>query len=279
MRLPGTRHANEVIAVIAGAPAHRDLSSAVREGGPEGFVLGVERALGVAGLGGRRRGVPPPVGTHPVNRHGRLLRARHGAAPGVEQDEPQRMVAFAVEVFLAPVALLGGYADAEIGVVGRDGRDLLVDAEVTALFEDLDGEFAAQHPRTQPFQRGEPVGGQLQRALGVGRAGDDLTLLGGELLRGVVERIVGIALEARRDLRQLRLERDLGPCGRCAVQPPGRQSARELLGVDGLSVAQTHLDLHPVGFDGVHADVFLEHRAAEGRLRAPDSRGGGGRRL
>ena len=278
MRLSRARHADEVVAVIACAPAHRDLSRAVREGGPQGFVLGVERAFGVAGLGSRRRGVPPPVGTHPVNRHGRLLRARRGTAPGVEQDEPQRMVAFAVEVFLAPVALLGGYADSEIGVVGRDGRDLLVDAEIAAFFEDLDGEFAIQHPRTQPFQRGEPVGGQLQRAVGAGRAGDDLPLLGGELLRGVVERIVGVALEARRDLRQLRLERDFRSCGRCAVQPPGRQPAGELLRVDGLSVAEAHLDLHPVGLDGVHADVFLERRAAEGRLRAPDSRGGGGRR-
>ena len=278
MRLSRARHADEVVAGIARAPAHRDLSRAVREGGPQGFVLGVERAFGVAGLGSRRRGVPPPVGTHPVNRHGRLLRARRGTAPGVEQDEPQRMVAFAVEVLLVPVALLGGYADSEIGVVGRDGRDLLVDAEIAALFEDLDGEFAVQHPRTQPFQRGEPVGGQLQRAVGAGRAGDDLPLLGGELLRGVVERIVGVALEARRNLRQLRLERDFRSRGRCAVQPPGRQPAGELLRVDGLSVAEAHLDLHPVGLDGVHADVFLERRAAEGRFRAPDSRGGGGRR-
>lgn len=118
----------------------------------------------------------------------------------------------------------------------------------------------------------------MQRAVGAGRAGDDLPLLGGELLRGVVERIVGVTLEARRNLRQLRLERDFRSCGRCAVQPPGRQPAGELLRVDGLSVAEAHLDLHPVGLDGVHADVFLERRAAEGRFRAPDSRGGGGRR-
>lgn len=56
----------------------------------------------------------------------------------------------AVEVFVAPVAFLGGDPDPEIGVIGRYGRDLLVDAEVAALFEDLHREFAAQHTGLSP---------------------------------------------------------------------------------------------------------------------------------
>ena len=102
----------------------------------------------------------------------------------------------AVEVFVAPVAFLGGDPDPEIGVIGRYGRDLLVDAEVAALFEDLHREFAAQHTGAQPFQRGEFVGRERQRPLGVGGASDDFPLLGAKVFRGVVERIALVALEA-----------------------------------------------------------------------------------
>ena len=63
---------------------------------------------------------------------------------------------------VAPVAFLGGGSDPEVGVIGRYGRNLLVDAEVAALFEDLYRESAAQHTGAQPLQRGELVGRKCQ---------------------------------------------------------------------------------------------------------------------
>ena len=263
-----TGHADHIIAVIACAPAHRDLPRAVGQGRLQCLVAGVERIFRITGLR-VRRGVPPPVGGDLVDRDEHLFPAGQGTSLRIEHDDAQQVLLFAVEVFVAPVARLGRHSDSEIGVVGRHGDDLLIDAEIAALFEDLYREFAAQHAGAEPLQRSESVGRQLQRSLLVRGAGDDLPLLGFEIFCRVVERVLLITLETRRNLPELRLKRHLCAVRRSAVQPFGRQAARELSGVDPLAVTEPHVDFHSVGLDGVHADRFFEYRAAQTYARQP----------